>query len=250
MRVQPLRAVERDVLSAYRMSNPPTHVATARRERAQHPPRIAPLPRHREVAADRRDRQAEAEHEVRPAREPLGVAVEAAPTPARPATAAGTERIELPRRGRRRPPTPTATDSRRLAHASARRAGSRASACADCARRYSRSTMRLNPIAANRAAVNASTTQPSIAHVDRRDGSDARITPTSANGSANTVCGSFTKFAYVDEPRAAGEGLPFARAAGVGAALVIAWRSRATATSRPPRASSRRPSRSPSASRA
>ena len=55
--------------------------------------------------------------------------------------------------------------------------------------------MRLNPIAANRAAVNASTTQPSIAHVTGVRGSDAMITPTSANGSANTVCGSFTKLA-------------------------------------------------------
>jgi len=47
---------------------------------------------------------------------------------------------------------------------------------------------------ANRAAVKASTTQPSIAHVTGR-WYDAMITPTSANGNANTVCGSLTKLA-------------------------------------------------------
>ena len=59
----------------------------------------------------------------------------------------------------------------------------------------SRSTMRLNPIAAKRAAVNATTTHPMSGHVTGAS-YDAITTPTSANGSANTVCGSLTKFAH------------------------------------------------------
>jgi hypothetical protein len=58
----------------------------------------------------------------------------------------------------------------------------------------SRSTMRLKPIAAKRAPVKASTIQPIIGHVTG-DRYDASTTPTSANGNANNVCGSFTKFA-------------------------------------------------------
>jgi len=58
----------------------------------------------------------------------------------------------------------------------------------------SRSTIRLNAIAANRAAVNARITHPTMpgVSVPRRV---ASVTPTKANGSANTVCGSFTKLA-------------------------------------------------------
>src|SRR3712207_7317658 len=44
------------------------------RERAHQPRRLAPPPRDGQVAAHRRDRHPEPEHEVRPAREALGVA--------------------------------------------------------------------------------------------------------------------------------------------------------------------------------
>ena len=54
--------------------------------------------------------------------------------------------------------------------------------------------MRLKPIAANRAAVNATTTHVSVRASGIRT-QLASTTPTSANGSANTVCGSFTKLA-------------------------------------------------------
>jgi hypothetical protein len=50
----------------------------------------------------------------------------------------------------------------------------------------------LKPIAAKRADVNASTIQPIVASVTPRS-KLASVAPTSANGSANTVCGSFTK---------------------------------------------------------
>src|SRR5713101_3866520 len=59
----------------------------------------------------------------------------------------------------------------------------------------SRSAMRMNPRATNRAQVKASTTRPSESHVSAVS-LDATSTPRSANGSANTVCGSLTKFAY------------------------------------------------------
>ena len=54
--------------------------------------------------------------------------------------------------------------------------------------------MRLKPIAANRAAVNATTVHASV----RTSGIRVQLastTPTSANGSANTVWGSLTKLA-------------------------------------------------------
>src|SRR5206468_11271011 len=47
--------------------------------------------------------------------------------------------------------------------------------------------------ATNRAQVKASTTSPSVRHV-RAVSRDATTNPSSANGSANTVCGSLTKF--------------------------------------------------------
>src|SRR3989441_9807210 len=59
----------------------------------------------------------------------------------------------------------------------------------------SRSAMRLNPRATNRAAVKASTTRPSVRQVSAV-WREATSTPSSAKGSANTVCGSLTKFAY------------------------------------------------------
>src|SRR5882762_1761122 len=59
----------------------------------------------------------------------------------------------------------------------------------------SRSAIRLNPRATKRAQVNASTTRPSVRHVSAVS-RDATSTPSSANGNANTVCGSLTKFAY------------------------------------------------------
>src|SRR5947209_9042718 len=55
--------------------------------------------------------------------------------------------------------------------------------------------MRLNPSATKRAQVNASTTSASVRHVMGRC-RDATNRPSSANGNANTVCGSFTKFTY------------------------------------------------------
>ncbi len=57
-----------------------------------------------------------------------------------------------------------------------------------------RSTMRLKPIAAKRAAVNATTTSATVRRVTA-EVREAASTPSSANGSANTVCGSFTKLA-------------------------------------------------------
>src|SRR3977135_3128753 len=59
----------------------------------------------------------------------------------------------------------------------------------------SRSAMRLNPRATNRAHVNASTTRPSVRQVSAAS-RDATSNPSSANGRANTVCGSLTKFTY------------------------------------------------------
>src|SRR5207302_5837358 len=56
----------------------------------------------------------------------------------------------------------------------------------------SRSAMRLNPSATNRAAVKASTTRPSVRQVSVVS-RDATSNPSSANGRANTVCASLTK---------------------------------------------------------
>ncbi len=53
--------------------------------------------------------------------------------------------------------------------------------------------MRLKPRATKRAAVNATTTRPSVRHVTGY-ARDATTTPSSANGSAKTVWGSLTKF--------------------------------------------------------
>ena len=54
-----------------------------------------------------------------------------------------------------------------------------------------RSAIRLNPIAAKRAAENATITSATVRTVSGT-ARDAASTPTSANGSANTVWGSFT----------------------------------------------------------
>src|SRR6266496_4676864 len=59
----------------------------------------------------------------------------------------------------------------------------------------SRSAMRLNPSATNRAQVKASTTRPTVRHVSAVS-RDATTTPNRANGRAKTVCGNLTKFAY------------------------------------------------------
>src|SRR5256885_5694486 len=67
----------------------------------------------------------------------------------------------------------------------------------------SRSAMRLNPSATNRAQVKASTTRPRVRHVTATS-RDATSRPSSANGSVNTVCGSLTKLTYrtrSDSPR-------------------------------------------------
>ena len=56
--------------------------------------------------------------------------------------------------------------------------------------------MRLHPMAAKRAAVNATTTQSTVAHVSASAWRWlASTTPTPANGSAKSVCGSLTKLA-------------------------------------------------------
>src|SRR5438093_8225440 len=59
----------------------------------------------------------------------------------------------------------------------------------------SRSAIRLKPSATNRALVNARMTSPSVRHVIACS-RDATSSPSRANGSANTVWGSLTKFAY------------------------------------------------------
>src|SRR3989440_7460514 len=67
----------------------------------------------------------------------------------------------------------------------------------------SRSAMRLNPSATKRAQVKASTTNPRVRHVTATS-RNATSRPSSANGSANTVCGSLTKLTYrtrSDSPR-------------------------------------------------
>src|SRR5687768_8830777 len=56
--------------------------------------------------------------------------------------------------------------------------------------------MRLNAIAAYRAAANATTTQTSALTLTGCSAL-ANTTPTSANGSANTVCATFTRLAYL-----------------------------------------------------
>src|SRR6267143_5370723 len=58
-----------------------------------------------------------------------------------------------------------------------------------------RSAMRLNPIATNRAAVNAKTTSATTRQVTGWR-YDATTTPSNANGSAKTLCGSLTKLIY------------------------------------------------------
>src|SRR5881392_285270 len=59
----------------------------------------------------------------------------------------------------------------------------------------SRSAIRLNPSATNRAQVNASTTKPSMRQVIAC-WRDATSSPSSAKGSAKMVCGSLTKLTY------------------------------------------------------
>ncbi len=62
----------------------------------------------------------------------------------------------------------------------------------------SRSAMRLKPMAANRAAVNATRIQATVPAVNASGCAyDASTAPTPANGSANSVWGSFTKEAYL-----------------------------------------------------
>src|SRR5690242_13689260 len=60
---------------------------------------------------------------------------------------------------------------------------------------YSRSAIRLNPIAAHRAEEKAITTRRTV-RVETDSTLDAASTPSSANGSANKVCGSLTKLTY------------------------------------------------------
>src|SRR5437667_847971 len=92
----------------------------------------------------------------------------------------------------------SATATRTAAHACAsvsRPAGSSRARVRGFFASWSRPAMRLNPSATKRAQVNASTTSASVRHVMGRC-RDATNRPSSANGNANTVCGSFTKFTY------------------------------------------------------
>ena len=145
------------------------------------------------------------------------------------------QRIELPRRVRRtattRPPPPT-TASRHAQHAARNLALPRA--------RIARVDLAIDDaIEAHRREARAGEREhdpADIAPASPARRYDASTTPTSANGSANTVCGSFTKFAYDDEPRAAlRERLPFARATRRRRRRHRSTppESRATATSRP-----------------
>ena len=244
-RIETLASIERDVLQRVQDVEAAAPRRHGERERDQHPPRMAPLPRHGEIAADRRDRHADAEHEVAPARESLGVAVEQHP-PQRDRRQHGAERIEPPRRDRRRAPTrssPAAiasvTRSAPLGISRCRVRGLRAS--------ISRSTMRLNPIAAKRAQVNASTIQPTIAPRHRRairrehDADQRERQREQRVRQLHEI--------HIDEPARAAmrERLAFASAGarcGVRAHRLGLRECRATSTSRPPSAWSRRPSRS------
>src|SRR5690606_23351257 len=85
----------------------------------------------------------------------------------------------------------------------------------------SRSTMRLNPIAVKRAAVNAMTihsaartlSPPGCSYV-------ASSAPTPANGSANSVCGSLTKLAYFASRESPAKVWPSLPGAGAGARVI------------------------------
>ena len=59
------------------------------------------------------------------------------------------------------------------------------------------------------------------------------MTPTSANGSANTVCGSLTKFAYVENRDVPANVCPSRASRGVGGRRAHRAECRATATSHP-----------------
>ena len=134
-------------------------------DRRQRPPRRAPVPGDGEIPPDRRNGQAQAEPDMRPPGEALGKAVDHHPGE-RERSKQGTERIEGTRRRRgMRPPPPPRTPTPALP--SAPPSGARGCWCADSARRTRRSAIRLNPIATQRAAVNAATTSTYLAHVQR-----------------------------------------------------------------------------------
>ena len=134
-RVQTLRAVEVDVLQRIQDVEARHPRGDADRERDEQPPRVAPLARPRRGSRrPARWTSRGPEHDVRPAREALRVAVEEDPRRARPATAraqSGLSRDAAKTNSDRRRCRPPA----RPRAASAPRAGSRASTCADCARR-------------------------------------------------------------------------------------------------------------------
>src|SRR4051794_32328516 len=71
-RVCPIEAFIREGIENVEPTDPGGH---ARGEGHEQPPRPAPCPRYREVAANRCDPQARPEHEVRPPRKALRIAV-------------------------------------------------------------------------------------------------------------------------------------------------------------------------------
>ena len=77
--VESVLAIERDILQCIEDVEPANPGRDCDRQRNQHPPRIAPAARDREITTHWRDRQANSEHEVRPASKALGVAVEENP---------------------------------------------------------------------------------------------------------------------------------------------------------------------------
>src|SRR6185437_14088192 len=78
-RVQRVASIELDVLQCIQnvKSRDPRRHRNC--EHAQHPPRACPRPRYGQITADGSDREPDPEHHVRPAREPLGEAVEENP---------------------------------------------------------------------------------------------------------------------------------------------------------------------------
>src|SRR5690606_6962444 len=78
-----------------------------------------------------------------------------------------------------------------------------------------RSAIRLKPIAAKRAAVNATTTQRTVSAVIAAT-RDAASTPSSANGSAKRVCGSLTKLSQCTREEVPAQVWPSRTAAGDG----------------------------------
>ena len=175
---------------------------------AQEQPRLAPPPGDRELAADRRDREAQPEPEMGPPGEPLGEAVEHDPAERQRAQQQA-QRIEQRRREdeERRPrrpprPTPGPASARRAAAPGCRVRGLRASYC--------RSAIRLKPMATQRAAENASDHQRHrSAQVTGRCGDGCQHAEQRERQREEGV-GKLDEVDVADEQRLAGEGLALA----------------------------------------